>query len=67
MPRIAPLLEGAPAIVADLIEDATLAPGQVYLRLGETEQEIDLAEVLAGIDAAIRAFFDETQQGKASA
>ncbi|MET4101425.1 flagellar biosynthesis/type III secretory pathway protein FliH [Roseovarius sp. MBR-78] len=65
-PRLTHLLETDPAIEATLIEDDTLGPGQVYLRLGETEHEIDLGEVLAGIDAAIRGFFDQTQQGKAS-
>lgn len=66
-PRITHLLDTDPAITADLIEDDTLGPGQVYLRIGEAEHEIDLGEVLAGIDAAIRGFFDQTQQGKASA
>ena len=70
-PRLAYLLEDDPAIEATLAEDETLGPGQVYLRFGEAEHEIDLAEVLAGIDAAITAFFDQqqhqTQQGKASA
>lgn len=66
-PRLTHLLETDPAIEATLIEDDTLGPGQVYLRLGEIEHEIDLGEVLAGIDAAIRGFFDQTQQGKASA
>ncbi len=65
-PRLAHLIETDPAIEATLIEDDTLGPGQVFLRMGETEHEIDLGEVLAGIDAAIRGFFDQTQQGKAS-
>jgi len=66
-PRLAHLLDTDPALEADLIEDDTLGPGQVYLRIGETEQEIDLGEVLAGNNAAIRGFLDQTQQGKASA
>ncbi|WP_104019729.1 flagellar biosynthesis protein [Roseovarius nitratireducens] len=66
-PRITHLLESDPAIEATLVEDDTLGPGQVSLRFGEAEHEIDLAEVLAGIDAAIRGFFDQTQQGKATA
>jgi len=66
-PRIAHLLEDEPGIGAALSEDDTLGPGQVSLRFGEDEHEIDLAEVLAGIDAAIRGFFDQTQTGKASA
>jgi len=66
-PRLAQLLEDRADIGAKLTEDDTLGPGQVSLRFGETEHEIDLAEVLAGIDTAIRGFFDQTQQGKASA
>lgn len=70
-PRLAHLLEADPAIETKLVEDDTLGSGQVYLRFGETEHEIDLAEVLVGIDAAIHSFFDqhqhEDQQGKASA
>jgi len=66
-PRIAHLLEARPDIGATLTEDDTLGPGQVSLRFGEAEHEIDLAEVLAGIDAAILGFFDQTQQGKTSA
>lgn len=69
--RLAHLLEADPAVEATLAEDDTLGSGQVYLRFGEAEHEIDLGEVLAGIDAAIRSFFDqhqhEDQQGKASA
>jgi flagellar assembly protein FliH len=63
-PRLAHLLETEPGIGATLTEDDTLGPGQVSLRFGEAEHEIDLAEVLAGIDAAIRGFFDLTQTGQ---
>ena len=66
-PRLTHLLDAKPDIDATLTEDDTLGPGQVSLRFGEVEHEIDLAEVLAGIDAAIHGFFDQTQQAKASA
>lgn len=49
-----------------LSADDTLDAGQVYLRLGESEAEIDLPGVIADISAAVRAFFDE-QPGKAIA
>ena len=65
--RLTHLLEGGPDLQVGLTEDNTLAPGQVSLRFGEAEHEIDLAEMLEGIDAAIHAFFDQNQQGKASA
>jgi flagellar M-ring protein FliF len=67
MPRLSGLLASGPALGATLTEDDTLGPGQVSLRFGEAEHEIDLGAVLEGIDAAIRSFFDQTQQGKASA
>ena len=67
IPRLAHLLEQRPDPGATLAEDDTLGPGQVSLRFGEDEHEIDLAGVLAGIDAAISGFFDQTQQGKARA
>jgi len=69
--RLAHLIGDDPAIGATLTEDDTLGPGQVSLRFGEAEHEIDLGEVLGGIDATIRGFFEqhqtEAQQGKASA
>lgn len=69
--RLAHLFEADPAVEARLIVDDTLGSGQVYLRLAETEHEIDLAEVLAGIDSAIHGFFEQNQHqnplGKASA
>lgn len=67
MPRLSGLLASGPALGATLTEDDTLGPGQVSLRFGEAEHEIDLGAVLEGIDAAIRSFFDQTQPGKASA
>lgn len=67
MQRLAHLIESRPEIGATLTEDDTLGPGQVSLRFGEAEHEVDLAEVLDGIDAAVRGFFDQPQQGKASA
>lgn len=50
-----------------LVADDTLAAGQVYLRFGESEAEIDLPGVLAGITAAVSGFFDEQPTGKAIA
>lgn len=67
MPRLSGLLASGPVPGATLTEDDTLGPGQVSLRFGEAEHEIDLDAVLGGIDAAIRSFFDQTQPGKASA
>ncbi|PKQ13571.1 MAG: flagellar biosynthesis protein [Alphaproteobacteria bacterium HGW-Alphaproteobacteria-1] len=50
-----------------LVADDTLAEGQVYLRFGESEAEVDLPGVLAGITAAVSGFFDAQPTGKAIA
>ncbi len=62
-----PNIEGLRAILPqtdtlpiDISEDATLSEGQVHIRVGaDWEQEIDLAEVLEGIRAAVDGFFQE--------
>lgn len=46
----------------EIVEDATLADGQVQLRFGGTEREIDLAKVLETIGAAVEGFFQEAGQ-----
>lgn len=45
-----------------LVEDDTLDSGQVSLRFGQTEREIDLNETLRKIDEAITGFFAEHQK-----
>lgn len=64
MARLSRLIEGLPDPGATLAEDDTLGAGQLYLRFGETEHEIDLPAVIAGIDAAVTGFFEETQTDK---
>ena len=64
LPRLAHLTEDGLDIT--LAADDTLGAGQVYLRFGESEAEIDLPGVIADISAAVSAFFDE-QPGKAIA
>lgn len=45
-----------------VIEEPTLGEGQVYLKFGQTERQIDLDEVLNGISQAVAAFFHENQK-----
>lgn len=40
-----------------ITEEPSLGEGQVYLRLGQTERQVDLDGVVRAIDAAISAFF----------
>ncbi|NCQ24507.1 MAG: flagellar biosynthesis protein [Rhodobacteraceae bacterium CG17_big_fil_post_rev_8_21_14_2_50_63_15] len=51
---------GDPSV--DLTEDDTLVSGQIYLRFGEAEQQIDMQDVLQGIDDAISGFFEQNRR-----
>lgn len=46
----------------DLVEDEMLASGQVQLRFGETEHQIDMPEVLRGIEDALSAVFEQDRR-----
>ncbi|MHA7850958.1 FliH/SctL family protein [Roseovarius sp.] len=48
-----------------LVEDGGLAGGQVCIRLGEREREIDLNETLRKIDRAVTDFFEDNQKERA--
>jgi len=52
------LLERATGLPLILQEEPTLGDGQVYLRFGATETQIDLDQAIADITAAVRGFFD---------
>jgi flagellar assembly protein FliH len=67
MARLGHLLENEPDIEAALVEDDTLGSGQIYLRFGDAEREIDLSATLDGIDAAVAGFFDQHLQERATA
>ena len=41
-----------------LIEEPTLGEGQVYLKLGDVEREVNLDRAVTEISAAVRGFFD---------
>ena len=46
----------------ELVEDAALGPGQVFLRWDGGEERIDLDEATAAIRAAVTAFFQDSQE-----
>lgn len=46
----------------EMAEDPTLAGGQVYLRLGESEHALDMQDVLRRIEQAISGFFMEQRK-----
>ena len=52
------LLTGATTVPFALIEESTLAPGQVFLRSGKTERHIDFATAIDRIGTAIEGLYD---------
>lgn len=55
---MAPLLEQTSGLPVTLEEEPSLSEGQVYLRLGECETQINLDRATAEISAAVRDFFE---------
>ncbi|SEL54950.1 flagellar assembly protein FliH [Roseovarius azorensis] len=49
-------------LTVDLVVDDRLADGQIHLRFGEAEHEIDMQDVLRRIDAAISGFFEQNRR-----
>ena len=43
-------------------EDDTMAAGQADIRFGETEQQIDLSEILASVSTALQGFMHENRK-----
>ena len=62
--NIEALLLGAPGLPVTLVEDRNLGEGQVYLKSPEVETLIDLDRATADITAAIRGFFELTQEDR---
>lgn len=52
------LLDRATGLPLILQEEPTLGEGQVYLRMGAAETQVDLDRAIADITAAVRGFFD---------
>jgi len=57
------LLERATGLPLTLQEEPTLGEGQVYLRLGMAETEVNLDRAIADITAAVRGFFALSSSG----
>jgi flagellar biosynthesis/type III secretory pathway protein FliH len=55
---VAALLEQATGLPVSIQEEPTLGEGQVYLKLGSIETQVDLDKATADIAAAVRGFFD---------
>ena len=52
------LLEQATGLPVRIEEEPTLGEGQVYIKLGAVETQVDLDKATADIAAAVRGFFD---------
>ena len=52
------LLEQATGLPVRIEEEPTLGEGQVYIKLGAVETQVDLDKAIADIAAAVRGFFD---------
>lgn len=56
------LIEQATGLPMVIEEEPTLPEGQVYIRLGGVESQVDLTRVTADIAAAVRGFFSLTEE-----
>lgn len=56
---VAPLIEGDFAFPVAIVEDDTLGADQADIRFGETERQIDLADMLTAFTAMVEGFSDE--------
>jgi flagellar assembly protein FliH len=56
------ILSDNPAMPMSIIEEDSLIDGQVFIRFGNTEHEIDLSQVLEGLDLAVSGFFEENRK-----
>lgn len=54
------LLNHATGLPMTIEEEPTLGEGQVYIRMGSAETQVDLDQATADIAAAVRGFFDLT-------
>lgn len=61
-PAVEALLEKATGLPLTIREEPTLGEGQVYLKLGAVENEVNLDTATAEISAAVRSFFDLPQK-----
>lgn len=59
IPALETLLSHDPEIDITLDEDGTLTEGQLRIKLGHTEHELDLQAVLGGLERAVSNFFDD--------
>lgn len=65
LPMLGTIITAPGDLDVSLAADDTLARGQVHLRFGHSEHEIDLPEVLGEIESAVSGFFEQTRRTSA--
>ena len=63
-PAVEALLEQATGLPLTLQEEPSLSEGQIYLRLGAVETQVNLDRAVAEITAAVRGFFETPKKDK---
>lgn len=61
-PAVEPLLADVTSLPITIVEEPTLSEGQVYLRLGDVETQVNLDRAIETIAAALRGFLDLSRQ-----
>lgn len=61
-PAVEPLLADVTSLPITIVEEPTLSEGQVYLRLGDAETQVNLDRATETIAAALRGFLDLSRQ-----
>ena len=62
IPALETLLEQEQITTFTLSEEVSLAEGQVHIRFGDVEQEVDIETALQGITRALDGFFEENRK-----
>lgn len=63
---LAPLLEGEFSFPIQLVQDDTLADEQADIRLGDTEKQIDLGDLIASVSEAVQGFAHDNRRKMAN-
>lgn len=63
-PAVETLITQATGLPLTIEEEPTLPDGQVYIRLGQAESQVDLSRVTAEIAAAVRGFFTLAEESE---
>ncbi|PJF09745.1 flagellar biosynthesis protein [Pseudorhodobacter sp. MZDSW-24AT] len=61
-PAVEGLLSQTAGLALDIVEEPSLGEGQVYLRLGDVEQRVDLDHAVACLTTAIHDFFEYAEK-----